>query len=94
MTTPLYIYKIWQDERPGPDVYHKAVVIAPDEAAAKRIHPANLEAIDADASGEFVRVDDMWASNVKHVHCQKLGTAEPGLELGVVCADWEEGEDE
>lgn len=83
---PNNLYLLIQTSVRGYDTYDSCVVCAPDEDAARRTHP----------NGE---VDwhlgpyrpNRWARDPSEVTLTRIGTADPGTAVGVVCASFNAG---
>jgi len=82
----LYLYLLSQDQYNGYDTYDSCVVCAADPDAARLIHPAQDSTYQPKnwaASG--------WANAPEQINCKLIGTAEPGMEPGVICASFNAG---
>jgi hypothetical protein len=81
------IYKITQTVNRTYEVYLAAVVVAETEESAKHIHP------DGEQNGFnkwYKQFHNTWA-DPKDVKVELLGSAAPGVEKGVVLAEYVEG---
>lgn len=77
---PLYL--ISQTENEGYDTYDSAVVVAPDEEAARNTLPS-----------EYAKWEDhysSWASSPSNVIVKLIGTEVEGL-TGVICSSFNAG---
>jgi hypothetical protein len=81
------IYLISQDENTCYDTYDSAVVVAPDEETAKRIHPRGLNWMGDNWEN---RMTD-WCSLPDQVKVKLIGKASKDKEIGVVCASFNAG---
>jgi hypothetical protein len=77
------LFLITQCENSDYDSYDSAVVAAPDEAAAKRNHPAGL-------SPKWTAYSS-WCSSPKYVTARYLGEAADDVRPGVICASFNAG---
>lgn len=77
------LYLLEQDECRGWDTYDSCVVAAPDEHAARMIHPNDLVWPDWTSC--------TWCKTPKSVRVTLIGTAEDGIERGVVIASFKAG---
>lgn len=80
----------------GHDVYKSAVVAAESEEEAKLIHPGkNIGIRWSDAQCEWVNSQDAadyaWARHPDLVTAREIGVAAPGVEAGVIIADFLNG---
>jgi hypothetical protein len=90
------LFRISQNIHNGYDTYSDAVVVAPDEATAKTIHPDQYEGRDpwpfvpnADDSN-YPRND--WADTPDQVKAEYIGEAVEHLSQGaVICASYHAG---
>lgn len=73
------LWKIWQTQVKGYDVYDSAVVAAETEEEARGTHPY----------GNFS--NGGWADSPEHVAAEFIGTAAPGVEAGVIVASFNAG---
>lgn len=67
------LYLISQEENDDWDTYDMCVVCAETEEEAKAMHP--------DGRWSFCT----WASKPENVKCEKIGTADDGVEKGFIC---------
>jgi hypothetical protein len=81
--------KLWlisQDSNEGYDTYDSAVVCAPNEEAARFIHPG---------SGEFNshpwEINYTWCKSPDQVTVKEIGLAHPSMPQGVVLASFNAG---
>lgn len=82
------LYLISQTENTGYDTYNAAVVAAPDEVAARRIHPSKYYQDWLEKGwGRY----DSWATDPANVEVKFLGEAEPDIKQGVVLASFNAG---
>jgi hypothetical protein len=77
------LFLLTQCENSDYDSYDSAVVAAPDEASAKKIHPAGFRSKWTTYS--------TWCSSPEYVTARYLGEAADDVELGVVCASFNVG---
>ena len=85
MSTPLNLYLISQNENDGYDTYDSAVVAAPDENAARLIHPE---------TGLTAIADDWrwtWVSDSSKVNVKLIGQALNGTKIGAICSSYNAG---
>lgn len=98
-----YLWLISQSENNGYDTYDSAVVVAPTEEAAKRIHPSEYGKGWSDETGSWYGERDggerypfdnsfpCW-SVPSRVEARRLGVADTELTPGtVVCASFNAG---
>jgi len=95
------IYKIWQTDVTGYDVYDSAVVVAEDAAAAVRISPDGRSFwcdelnsfcwLDFDGTKHKEGTNWNWTLDIRKVSWQLIGEAKPGTRPGVVCASFNAG---
>ena len=83
------LYYISQREARGYDTYSDAVVAAPDEATARRLHPNGIGLYGV-AWGTKGR-ESTWANHPDFVKAELIGTAVEGTEQGVICASFHAG---
>jgi hypothetical protein len=76
------LYRISQSENFDYDTYDSAVVAAETEQEARSIHPG---------SGKWGSEFHTWASSPEVVKVELIGTADPSIELGVICASFNAG---
>lgn len=96
---PLYLFSISQTEARGYDTYSDAVVAAPDEETARRIHPRSGEVFDSNADprdqGAWrdwgYSYGGCWARHPDSVKAKRIGTADPSVKQGVICASFHAG---
>jgi hypothetical protein len=81
----LYLWHISQTENNNYDTYDSAVVIAPDEDAARLIHPGGTDLKD------WGYKYGTWCSSPDKVSVRRIGTAEDGAAGDVVCASFNAG---
>ena len=95
----MLIFRIEQSENDGYDTYDMAIVVACDEAHAKRIHPSGYGRVWCDRSDSWKEADGTWASltgwafSPDGVTAQRVGmvtggVAKPGE---VICASFNAG---
>lgn len=91
------LYLISQAENCAYDTYDSAVVAAPDEDAARLMHP-NGRAKFSSKKGTWGSVwsdrfqaDYAWCKTPEAVTVNLIGTALPGTEPGVICASFNAG---
>lgn len=84
------IYLIYQNEARGYDTYSDAVVAAPDEETAKKIHP-NGYIWGADWKPTGYLFNGSWARHPDSVKVELLGVAVEGTKQGVLCASFHAG---
>lgn len=77
------LFLIEQYENMDYSTYDSAVVAAPDEAAARYMHPKTGKPVDDWIAGGL-----SWCSGPEHVAVRYLGEAADGVEQGVVCASY------
>ena len=77
------LFLISQSENTDYDSFDSAVVCAPDEDTARRMHPSNGE-IGSDWSRPF----GSWCSSPDAVTVKYIGEAATGIEQGVVCSSF------
>lgn len=90
------LWRISQHERTDYDTYDSAVVAAPDEGAARVMHPGGPLFEDYCASEEK---DDArwgyrygcWATHPDNVNVEYLGEAAEDTKRGVICASFNAG---
>ena len=78
----MMIWKIWQDVNNGYDTYSEAIVIAPDDTAARLIHPGGRGYDEWNTSE--------WAPP-ERVKAELIGVATGDAKPGVVCASFHAG---
>ena len=80
------LIKLIDDSEDPWDKYNSAVVVAPNEDEAKKMHPngENIWPWDEWRS-------DSWVSQLAEIRVVYLGEASPGLIQGVVCSDFHAG---
>jgi hypothetical protein len=87
MSEPLKLYRISQNENNDWDTYDSAIVAAENEDDARRTWPGEYggweSAIPARLSG--------WCSAPELVNVELVGTAAPGVPVGVVLASFNAG---
>lgn len=76
------LYFISQKENNGYDTYDSAVVCAPDEEAARLIHPGG---------GNWGDTYGTWAFNPSGVKVELIGVADPSVKQGIVLASFNAG---
>ncbi len=79
------LYLLTRTSRHNYDEYDSAVVVAEDEADAKRIHPSGKDPVTSDPAkaGKWVVIEQ--------VVVDLIGTAKPFMKRGVVCASLNAG---
>lgn len=79
------LFRISQDQNHAYDTYDCAVVAAPDEGTARKIHPKG-------GRGKWYKykVGD-WFTDPKFVDVEYLGEASPEIKQGVICASFNAG---
>ncbi len=82
------LFLISQDENQNYETYDSAVVAAPDEESARRMHPGGENGAFANFSPLVYR---NWCTSADKVTVKLIGDAVPGLPLGVVCASFNAG---
>lgn len=86
--------KLWlisQTANDDYDTYDSAVVCAPSEGCAKRIHPGGGLAFAEKVDG-YNHKAHSWTSDISHVDAVCIGEAAPGMKDGeVVCASFNAG---
>jgi predicted Abi (CAAX) family protease len=85
MSTPLNLYLISQNENNDYDTYDSAVVAAPDENAARLIHPE---------TGRHAEAADWswtWVSDSSKVNVELIGQALDGTKIGAICSSYNAG---
>lgn len=83
------LYLISQSEALGYDTYSDAVVAAPDEETAKKIHPSGyIWGLDWEPS---LYGGGTWANHPDSVKVEFIGEAVEGIKLGVVCSSFHAG---
>jgi hypothetical protein len=87
------IYRITQTERDGYDTYSDCVVIAPDENAARDMHPGASDwYASQDHDFDFdVWHSSSWACSPCNVNVELVGTAKEGETQRFVCASFHAG---
>lgn len=85
------LFKISQTVNNGYDTYSDAVVVAPDEATARTIHPYSMSKYFKGWSRyDDVRVD--WADTPDQVKAEYIGEAAEHMSQGaVICASYHAG---
>jgi hypothetical protein len=68
------LWRIYQDVNSGYDTYDSAIVVAPDEDAARLVNP----------DGKWGRNFSAWAPSPDNVGVVCIGQASPELEAGAV----------
>jgi hypothetical protein len=85
------IYLISQNENNTWDTYDSAVVVAPDEATARKINPYG----DSDelfmTEKEWAYKYNCWCSSEEKVVVKCLGDASKDQKIGVVCSSFNAG---
>jgi hypothetical protein len=81
------IYKISQSVNRKCETYRSAVVVAETEEEAKHIHPAGEQ---DDFNEWYKQFHNGWV-DPKDVMAELLGAAIPGVEKGVILAEYVEG---
>jgi hypothetical protein len=92
MGTPLNLYLISQNENNDYATYDSAVVAAPDENAARLIHPEtghHAEATDWRLSCQYGHWT--WASDPSKVNVKLIGQALNGTKIGAICSSYNAG---
>lgn len=79
------LYLISQTVNNGYNTYDSAVVCAPDEETARRIHPTKCQELWEDEDSRT------WAPTPEDVRVKLLGVAALDIEPGVVCASFNAG---
>jgi hypothetical protein len=81
----MYLYLLSQSEKSGYDTYDSAVVAAPDERAAKLMHP----------NGSVHKDREHWDNyswpHPDYVTVTLIGTAKDGQAQGVICSSFNAG---
>lgn len=77
------LYLISQTIQKGWDTYDSAVVAAPDEETARRIHPSGEKMLPTEPSQY-----GSWAHDPADVQAVLLGESKPAIEQGVVLASF------
>jgi hypothetical protein len=85
MGTPLNLYLISQNENNDYDTYDSAVVAAPDENAARLIHPETGRPAEA-ADWSWT-----WTSDPSKVNVKLIGQALDGTKIGAICSSYNAG---
>jgi hypothetical protein len=85
MSTPLNLYRISQNENDDYDTYDSAVVAAPDENAARLIHP------ETDHPPNHADWYLTWASHPSKVNVELIGHALDGTKIGTICSSYNAG---
>ena len=89
------LYLITQTETTGYDTYDAAVVCAPDENAARHMHPSgdNTEGWDTPRKlwWKAKYAHGTWASSPEGVTVKLIGEAAADVVEGVVCASFNAG---
>lgn len=83
------LFLISQSENDGYDTYDSAVVCAPDEETARRMHPGGKPDDYWDGLCNKGWAD--WCSTPERVMVKYLGEAAPETKLGIVCASFSAG---
>jgi hypothetical protein len=82
------IYHISQGINTGYDTYDSAIVIAPDEESAKRMHPNGKDTIPI--APEYHSFD--WTNDPNNVKAEQIGLALPDDDCQrVVCSSFNAG---
>ena len=95
------LYVISQTQRDGYDTYSDAVVCAPNEEEAKRIHPDCNHVWDEEREqfymtcndGSRVYVDSFgkWADHIDNVNVEQIGIALESQNIGVIVSSFHAG---
>jgi hypothetical protein len=93
MGTPLNLYLISQNENNDYDTYDSAVVAAPDENAARLIHPETGRHAEATPWPALTSADWSltWASDPSKVNVKLIGQALNGTKIGAICSSYNAG---
>jgi len=83
------LYKISQHVNRGYDTYDSAVVAAPDEDAARLIHPDGYTDM-SNANSRRISCSD-WCPDLSKIDVEYLGEATEGIKQGVICASFNAG---
>lgn len=76
------LWRLSQGEKTGYDTHDSCVVAAPDESAARRVHPSSVS-----WEGDF----STWASSPEGVRAEYLGEAKDGTPTGLILASFNAG---
>ena len=82
-----HIYLVSQDENYDYDTFDSFVVVANSEVRARYTHPSSGEVGCWNGQTEAY---DTWAP-VEYVTIERIGTADPGMEEGIVCSSFNAG---
>jgi hypothetical protein len=87
------IYKISQEENTGYDTYDSAIVIAPTEEAAKKIHPNSDKSYNVYNKNWWKEEYqfDCWATKLENVKVELIGIAKKGMKEGVILSSFNAG---
>lgn len=80
------IYRISQTMLNGYDTYQSAIVVAPTAAIAQRMYPGRQDGVDRPSRDPYC-----WPTNPLDVDVDLLGFAAPGLQQGVLAAEFRAG---
>ena len=82
------LFLIEQDQNCAYDSYDSAVVAAPNEDAARTMHPETGQPMkDEDWNENY----GLWCNGQEHVKVRYLGEAIDGVEPGIVCSSFNAG---
>lgn len=100
------LYRVSQSVNSGYDTYSDAVVAAPSEEAAKKMHPQDGSEVwllpDEEGQKRDEERDDWespswytyrstWANRIEDVQVEYIGKARAGTKKGVICASFHAG---
>lgn len=75
------LYRISQSDNSDYDTYDSAVVAAPSEEEARKIHPSGYNPWSMGS----------WTESPEKVSVELIGTAVEGIAQGVICASFNAG---
>lgn len=89
----MYLWLISQNVNNTYDTYDSAVVCAPDEETARNMNPGLDEPMDWVRAAEWEGRPGwtVWAWRPSQVNVKRIGVAEPGTSVGVICASFNAG---
>lgn len=89
------LYRVSQTENDGYDTYDGAIVAAPDEATARKIHPSmagDLRMwVDGSDNKDWTGHYPTWARHPDAVTVELVGVAASGVPMGTVLASFNAG---